>query len=153
MDTKSWWLSRLLFLRVGLVRKFEKSFDGGDGSDRLSPMKTASLKIRKDKSVEGVDVHREFTGDDLCQRNATYVPVGFFRNANKSYKGVVFRDCNGNCTYFDRTHGLVYAFEREVWSETIFNFIPEMKSMSIGFPTEKKVKKATKWIDISTGRV
>jgi len=66
---------------------------------------------------------------------------------------VVFRDCNGNCTYFDRTHGLVYAFEREVWSETIFNFIPEMKSMSIGFPTEKKVKKATKWIDISTGRV
>jgi len=40
-------------------------------------MKTASLRIRKDKSVEGVDVHREFTGDDLCQRNATYVPVGF----------------------------------------------------------------------------
>ena len=133
------------------MRKFEKSFDGDDGFDRLSPMKTASLKIRKDKSVEGVDVHRDFTGDDLCQRNATYVPVGFFRNANKSYKGVVFRDCNGNCTYFDRTHGLVYALEREVWSETIFHFIPEMQSMSIGFPTEKKVKKATKWIDILAG--
>lgn len=114
-------------------------------------MKTASLKIRKDKSVEGVDLHRDFTGDDLCQRNATYVPVGFFRNANKSYKGVVFRDCNGNCTYFDRTHGLVYALEREVWSETIFNFIPEMKSMSIGFPTEKKLKNAKRWIDIWAG--
>lgn len=151
MDTKWWWLSRLLFLRVGLVRKFEKSFDGGDGFDRLSPMKTTSLKIRKDKSVEGVDLHRDFTGDDLCQRHATYVPVGFFRNADQSYKGIVFRDYNANCTYFDRTHGLVYSFDIEVWKNARFHFIPEMKSMSIGFPTEKKVKKATKWVDICAG--
>ena len=114
-------------------------------------MKTASLKIRQDKAVEGVDLYRDFTGDDLCQRHATYVPVGFFRNADQSYKGIVFRDWNGNCTYFDRTHGLVYSFDVEIWKNTCFNFIPEMKSMSIGFPTEKKLKNAKRWIDIWAG--
>jgi hypothetical protein len=104
-------------------------------------MKTTSLKIRNgNATLNGRDLYRDYTGDDLCQRHGN-APVGFYRNANTSYKGIVFRDCNGNCTYFDRTHGLVYAFERDVWFEAIFNFIPEMKSMSMAFPTEKKVKK------------
>lgn len=116
----------------------KKVVESVGGCDRFLPMKSASLKI-KTTVVNELNNYRDFTGDDLCQRNATYVPVGFFRNANKGFKGIVFRDVNGNCTYFDRTHGLVYAFEREVWSEATFNFIPEMKSFTVGF--EKKDKK------------
>ncbi len=125
----------------------KKVVESVGGCDRFLPMKNASLKI-KTVEVNELNTDRDFTGDDLCQRNVEYVPVGFFCNANKSFKGIVFRDINGNCTYFDRTHGLVYALEREVWNETIFKFIPDMKSLSIGFPTEKKVKKEKKWVDI-----
>ena len=108
-------------------------------------MKTSSLKI-KTTVVNDMNKDRVYTGDDLCQRNATYVPVGFFRNVNKGFKGIVFRDINGNCTYFDRTHGLVYTFEKEVWSEATFTFIYEMKSFTMGF--EKKAKKTvdTGWV-------
>ena len=108
-------------------------------------MKTASLKI-KTVAVNELNKYRDFTGDDLCQRDATYVPVGFFRNTNKGFKGIVFRDVNGNCTYFDRTHGLVYPMTSEVWNEATFNFIPEMKSFTVGF--EKKAKRTvdTGWV-------
>lgn len=104
-------------------------------------MKTASLKIRNgNATLNGRDLYRDYTGDDLCQRHGN-APVGFYRNANESYKGIVFRDINANCTYFDITHGMIYAFDVEIWKNTRFNFIPEMKSLSIAFPTEKKVKK------------
>ena len=89
---------------------------------------------------------RVYTGDELCLPNSKYVPVGFFRNTNKSFKGIVFRDVSGNCTYFDRTHGLVYPMTREVWCETTFNFIPEMKSFTVGF--EKKAKKTVDTVSV-----
>ena len=116
----------------------KKVVESVGGCDRFLPMKSASLKI---KTVNVNDLNKDcvYTGEQLCLPNSKYVPVGFFRNTNKSFKGIVFRDVNGNCTYFDRTHGLVYAFEREVWSESTFNFIPEMKSFTVGF--EKKAKK------------
>ena len=104
-------------------------------------MKTASLKISNGNAIiPGRDLYREYTGDDLYQRLGN-APVGFYRNVNESYKGLVFRDINANCTYFDITHGMVYAFDHEIWKDTIFRFVPEMKSLSIAFPTEKKMKK------------
>jgi len=111
-------------------------------------MKTATLKIANGGQVNGVDKYRDYTGDDLCQRHGN-APVGFYRNSNKSFKGIVFRDCNGNCTYFDRTHGVVYDFDHVVWTDTIFNFIPEMTNLSIVFPKEKKVKTVKKTLDLS----
>lgn len=101
-------------------------------------MKTASLKIKRLNPVNGLDLYRDYTGDDLFQR---YAPVGFYRNADTTYKGIVFRDANGNCTYFDRTHGMVYPFDREVWKHAMFNFIPDMESITVGVKNEKKSKK------------
>lgn len=109
-------------------------------------MKTTSLKIQGVQSVVGKDLYRDYTGDDLCQQHGN-APVGFYSNANKSFKGIVFRDRNGNCTYFDRTHGLIYNFDKDVWFNSTFNFIPEMRSLSIGFPTEKKSKKVVDSIE------
>lgn len=121
----------------------KKVVESVGGCDRFLPMKSASLKI---KTVVVNELNKDcvYTGNQLCLPNSKYVPVGFFRNTNKSFKGIVFRDVNGNCTYFDRTHGLVYPMTSEVWCETTFNFIPEMKSLSIGFSTEKKSKEREK---------
>ena len=128
-----------------MVEINEKSFDSVGGCDRFSPMKSASLKI---KTVVVNELNKDcvYTGNELCLPNSKYVPVGFFRNTNKGFKGIVFRDVNGNCTYFDRTHGLVYPMTSEVWCEATFNFIPEMKSFTVGF--EKKAKRTvdTGWV-------
>lgn len=123
----------------------EKSFDSVGGSDRFFSMKTASLTIKKN---EGLDLcpSNSYTGAELCLPYSKYVPVGFFRNANTTYKGIVFRDNGGNCTYFDRTHNLVYPFDKAIWNETVFHLIPEMKSFTVGF--EKKAKKTVDTVSV-----
>jgi hypothetical protein len=131
-------VNRVLFTASGGLKINEKSFDTVGGCDKFSSMKTASLKITT-VNVNGLNKDRVYTGDDLCQRNATYVPVGFFQNTNKGFTGIVFRDHGGNCTYFDRTHGLIYPMDSGVWNEATFTFIPEMQSFTVGF--DKKAKK------------
>jgi len=116
----------------------EKSFDSVGGSDRFLPMKRASLKIKQNEVLD-LCPSNCYTGAELCSTNCKHVPAGFFRNVDKSYKGIVFRDNSGNCTYFDRTHNLVYPFEKDIWNETVFHLIPDMESFTVGF--EKKVKK------------
>lgn len=108
-------------------------------------MKTSSLTIKKN---EGLDLcpANSYTGAELCLPYSKYVPVGFFRNANKTYRGIVFRDNGGNCTYFDRTHNLVYPFDKAIWNETVFHLVPEMKSFTVGF--EKKAKKTVDTVSV-----
>jgi hypothetical protein len=116
----------------------EKSFDSVGGYDRFLPMKRASLKIKQNE-VNGLDKYRDYTGAELCSTNCKHVPAGFYRNVDKSYKGIVFRDNSGNCTYFDRTHNLVYPLEKDIWNETVFHLIPDMESFTIKFEVEKPV--------------
>ena len=101
-------------------------------------MKRASLKIKQNEVLD-LCPSNCYTGAELCSTNCKHVPAGFFRNANTTYKGIVFRDNSGNCTYFDRTHNLVYPLEKDYWYDTVFHLIPDMESFTVGF--EKKVKK------------
>jgi hypothetical protein len=123
----------------------EKSFDSVGWYDRFLPMKRASLKIKQN---EGLDFCPSncYTGAELCVRNSKYVPVGFFRNADTTYNGIVFRDSSGNCTYFDRTHNLVYPLEKDIWSDAVFHLIPDMESFTVGF--EKKAKKMVDTVSV-----
>jgi hypothetical protein len=89
------------------------------------------MKFASVKSTPGINRGKFiFSGEQLLDRHSE-APTGFYTNNDTSYKGVVFRDKNGNCTYFDRTHGLVYAFEKDVWDETIFTWQPTMSTMSV----------------------
>jgi len=112
-------------------------------------MKTASLKIAvPDTAVSGLDKYRDYTGAQLHDRYSK-APVGFYRNTDESFLGIVFRDINGNCTYFDRTHGMVYEMELEVWEHSMFTFLPNMKSLSILFAKKKHRKKVKKTVDVA----
>jgi hypothetical protein len=135
----------VLFTASGWLKINEKSFDSVGGYDRFLPMKRASLKIKQNE-VNGLDKYRDYTGAELCSTNCKHVPAGFYRNVDRSYKGIVFRDTSGNCTYFDRTHNLVYPLDKDIWNETVFNLIPYMESFTVGF--EKKAKKMVDTVSV-----
>ena len=123
----------------------EKSFDSVGGYDRFLPMKRASLKIKQNEVLDFCPSNC-YTGAELCSTNCKHVPAGFFRNANTTYKGIVFRDNSGNCTYFDRTHNLVYPLEKDIWNDAVFHLIPDMESFTVGF--EKKAKKMVDTVSV-----
>lgn len=58
-------------------------------------------------------------------------PVGFYKNLNKAFKGVIFRDQMGNITYFDIDYGLIKPFNNLVWGNDQFVFQPQMKCLKI----------------------
>ena len=133
------------FYASGWLKINEKSFDSVGGYDRFLPMKRASLKIKQNEVLD-LCPSNCYTGAELCSTNCKHVPVGFFRNADTTYKGIVFRDNSGNCTYFDRTHNLVYPLEKDIWNDTVFHLIPDMESFTVGF--EKKVKKMVDTVSV-----
>jgi len=89
-------------------------------------MKTASVKIKRDIN-QG---QYAFSGATLADRHSD-APAGYYTNADTSYTGIVLRDTRGNCTYFDRTHGLVYAFEGNIWQHNTFIRQSTMSSISV----------------------
>lgn len=78
-------------------------------------------------------------------------PVGFYKNTDTSYHGLIFVDQNANATYFDRAHNMIYNMEFEVWKESTFEFQPKIKRFTIELVNQiggkKPKKKVTKKVD------
>lgn len=92
-------------------------------------MKFASVKTKR-----GINQGKfTFSGEELagCDVRISYAPTGFYTNDDTSYTGIVFRDHNGNCTYFDRTHGCVYAFDKDIWKHSMFTWQSTMSSLAV----------------------
>lgn len=88
-------------------------------------MKFASVKTKRGITQGKIN----FTGEELAERHGA--PTGFYTNHDTSYTGIVFRDHNGNCTYFDRTHGCVYAFDKDIWKHSRFTWQSTMSSLAV----------------------
>jgi len=89
-------------------------------------MKFASVKTKR-----GINQGKfNFSGEELAERNS-YAPTGFYTNDDTSYTGIVFRDHNANCTYFDRAHGCVYQFDKDIWKHSMFTWQSTMSSISV----------------------
>lgn len=71
-----------------------------------------------------------FKGSELIGRDSK-APSGFYTNTDTSYQGVVFRDHDGNCIYFDVCYHLVYPLVKDIWGETTFQWQSEMTSFTI----------------------
>lgn len=92
-------------------------------------MKFASVKTKR-----GINQGKfNFTGEELAERDVrkSCAPTGFYTNHDTSYTGIVLRDKNGNCTYFDRTHSCVYAFDKDIWKHTMFTWQSTMTSLAV----------------------
>jgi hypothetical protein len=91
-----------------------------------------------------------WTGAELLTR-AMHPPVGFYKNTDTSYHGLIFVDQNVNVTYFDRAHNMIYNMELEVWKESTFEFQPKIKRFTIELVNQiggkKPKKKVTKKVD------
>ncbi len=69
-----------------------------------------------------------YTGDDLLSEKA---PVGFYKNVDKTYNGIILVSKYGYCTYFDVNSGVVYSFNGSVWGNNEFVLIPDMKKIEV----------------------
>lgn len=58
-------------------------------------------------------------------------PIGFYKNINTDFKGVVFKDNIGNVTYFDVTYNIVQSFNENVWGYDNFVYQPQMNCLKI----------------------
>ena len=91
-----------------------------------------------------------WTGAELLNRSPR-APVGFYKNTDTSYHGLIFVDQSVNATYFDRTHNMIYSMELEVWKEATFEFQPKIKRFVIELVNQiggkKPKKKVTKKVD------
>jgi hypothetical protein len=91
-----------------------------------------------------------WTGAELLSRSPR-PPVGFYKNTDTSYHGLIFVDQAVNATYFDRTHNMIYSMELEVWKEATFEFQPKIKRFTIELVNQiggkKPKKKVTKKVD------
>ena len=77
--------------------------------------------------------------------------MGFYKNTDTSYHGLIFVDQAVNATYFDRTHNMIYSMELEVWKEATFEFQPKITRFVIELVNQiggkKPKKKVTKKVD------
>lgn len=69
----------------------------------------------------------QYNAEDIAQNG----PVGFYRNINTLFNGIVFRDVQGNLTYFDTILGIISPFDRESWSGDMFVYQPQMTCLHI----------------------
>ena len=76
--------------------------------------------------VPGVSEAR-FTGENLIKLNC---PTGFYKNEDPTYLGIVFRDKDGGCTYFDPA-GSVYPFEVNPWGNVTFVYCGDIQAIQI----------------------
>ena len=110
-------------------------------------MKNAITAIQGQRSPKLV-----WTGEELLTR-AMHPPVGFYKNTDTSYKGLIFVDSNVNATYLDRVHNMIYNMELEVWKNATFEFQPQIKRFTIELVKEDSVKtpkkKAKKKVDVA----
>jgi hypothetical protein len=53
-------------------------------------------------------------------------PVGFYKNINTIYQGLIFKDTTGNITYFDIASNCVYPFDVAVWGRDNFVYVPNV---------------------------
>lgn len=108
-------------------------------------MKNAVTAIQGQSSPKHV-----WTGAELLSRSPR-PPVGFYKNTDTSYHGLIFVDQAVNATYFDRTHNMIYNMELEVWKEATFEFQPQIKRFVIELVNQiggkKPKKKVTKKVD------
>jgi len=69
----------------------------------------------------------QYKAEDIAENG----PVGFYRNINTVFNGIVFRDVQGNLTYFDTTLGIISAFDREAWTGDMFIYQPQLTCLHI----------------------
>lgn len=85
-------------------------------------------KISIKTSTSTPSTPKTYTGDDLLDEKA---PIGFYRNVDKTYSGIVLVTKCGSCTYFDINSNMVYAFDRITWKNSKFVLIPDMKKIEV----------------------
>lgn len=86
--------------------------------------KSQTFKFNK---VDADNLPFQCLGVDIKEKG----PVGFYKNNDDAYNGVIFKDNNGNLTYFDVTHNAVYPFNDVIWGHDTFIFQPQMTSLKI----------------------
>ena len=69
----------------------------------------------------------QYRGFEISQNG----PVGFYRNIDKLYTGIVFRDVQGNVTYLDVLVGIIKPFDESIWADSIFVYQPQMTCLHI----------------------
>ena len=69
----------------------------------------------------------QYKGSDISERG----PIGFYRNIDKLYTGLVFRDVQGNVTYIDVDVGVIKNFDANFWADNFFVFQPQLTCLHI----------------------
>ena len=87
--------------------------------------KTATFKFEPTNSKDNLPY--QCNGYSIADNG----PVGFYKNLNATYKGVIFKDHMNNVTYFDIDYGLIKPFNESVWGNDQFVFQPQMKCLKI----------------------
>lgn len=69
----------------------------------------------------------QYRGNEIGDRG----PVGFYRNVDKLYTGIVFRDVQGNITYLDIQMGIIKSFDQNIWCDSTFIYQPQLTCLHI----------------------
>ena len=81
---------------------------------------------------------KTFLVEQLKNDNA---PVGFYKNTNETFKGLILKDRYGTLTYFDIEHSSIYPVDMGVWGQEVFIYCPDI-SVHVKLPGQKS--KSTK---------
>ena len=87
--------------------------------------KTATFKFEPTNSKDNLPF--QCNGYSITAKG----PVGFYKNLNTAFKGIIFKDQMNNVTYFDIDYGLIKTFNESVWGNDQFVFQPQMKCLKI----------------------
>lgn len=90
-------------------------------------MKQTKNTVLKFKPEINSDIPVQYT----CAEMVSSGPAGFWKNVNKVFDSVIFKDHSGNLTHFDITYGLVKPFDVDVWATDSFVYQPHTKCLKI----------------------
>lgn len=96
-----------------------------DCSHDMRNNKTATFKFEPTNSKDNLPF--QCNGYSIADKG----PVGFYKNLNTAFKGIIFKDQMNNVTYFDIDYGLIKTFNESVWGNDQFVFQPQMKCLKI----------------------
>ena len=86
------------------------------------------------RNVNAVDnLPLQHKAEDIAKNG----PVGFYRNVNAVFTGILFRDVQGNLTYIDTTLGIISAFDTEAWTGDMFVYQPQLTCLHIKCDNKK----------------
>ena len=91
---------------------------------------TINFKSLSDDLKESLPL--QFKGYEISDKG----PVGFYRNINKVFTGIIFRDIKGNLTYFDVSMSTVSCFDTSFWADDLFIYQPQMTCLHIRCDTK-----------------